>query len=87
MKQDLQMKLGDRKILLNYIEYLNCLNKSKKKDGLKEKKKQIPQRRSSLSIKKKKESLLSSITQSIEHEIIEEDDEWNVAESDNEGER
>lgn len=51
MKSDLQMKLGDRKILINYIYYLNSLNKSKKKEGLKDKK---MNRRGSLSIKKKK---------------------------------
>lgn len=50
MKQDLKMKLGDRKILMSYIEYLNNLTKSKKKDSKSQKKK----RRGSLSIKKKK---------------------------------
>ena len=30
MKQDLKMKLGDRKRLMNYIEYLHGLNKPKK---------------------------------------------------------
>lgn len=65
MKQDLKMKLGDRKILLNYIEYLNSINKSKKKNSKSENKKIISKRRGSLSVKKKKESLLNSITQSI----------------------
>lgn len=65
MKQDLKMKLGDRKILLNYIEYLNSINKSKKKNSKSQNKKIMPKRRGSLSVKKKKESLLNSITKSI----------------------
>jgi hypothetical protein len=54
MKQDLQMKLGDRKILLNYTKYLTSLHKSKKKIGFNDKNKSLPNRRESLSIKKKK---------------------------------
>lgn len=68
MKDDLKMKLGDRKVLKSYVDYIGSLNKSKKKDSKKnDEKKNIKQRRGSLSVQKKKESLLNSITQSIEH--------------------
>jgi hypothetical protein len=67
MKDDLKMKLGDRKVLKSYVDYIGSLNKTKKKDSKKNDEKNIKQRRGSLSVQKKKESLLNSITQSIEH--------------------
>lgn len=35
MKDDLKMKLGDRKVLKSYVDYIGSLNKTKKKDSKK----------------------------------------------------
>lgn len=70
LKGDLQMKLGDRKRLTNYIQYLTSLNKTKKA----EQKKKTPKRRGSINLSSSKSKLKQTIL-SVQQRISEAENE------------
>ena len=77
MKTDLKMRLGDRKRLMNYINYLSNLTKPKK--GLQKKNsKNIPKRNSF----RTQTSSMKKAIMSVAHNRIEEqiDEEWKESE-------
>ena len=70
MRDDLKMKLGDRKRLTNYIKYLANIYKEKKKES----KKKTLKQNNPLSKSRKNKNLYQKLN-SVENPIIEQDDE------------